>query len=508
MSFSRREFVKFMGGTLGATGLAGCFAETQKDSPFLNFSDRDELVLADGFEYDLLISFKDKISDKDQFGANNDYTCPVVLNENELLFWVNHEYPDVLVGSRWEKGVERTKEMVEHERYSVGGSILHLKKGDKWEVVYNSKYNRRLNAETMIPLISERPIVGKTEAQGTFANCAGGLTPWNTFLTCEENYDLFYGEREREDKERSASRLGWEKYFDNPPEHYGWVVEVNPKTGEAKKLTGLGRFSHECATCVRTKDGRVAVYTGDDRNDQFLYKFLSDEKDSLEKGELFVADVKKGQWISLSIEKQPALKKAFKDQTDVLIHCREAGKLLGATPLDRPEDIEIHPETGDVFITLTNNKPRGNFHGSILRLKESGGDHGAMTFKAADFLVGGDDFSCPDNLAFDSKGNLWIATDMSGGAMNKPPYTKFKNNGLFYVAMSGPEAGIVKQIASAPKDAELTGLSFSPDGKTLFMSVQHPGEKSGSLRTLTSHWPKGGDSEPLSSVVQIRGKLL
>jgi secreted PhoX family phosphatase len=131
-----------------------------------------------------------------------------------------------------------------------------------------------------------------------------------------------------------------------------------------------------------------------------------------------------------------------------------------------------------------------------------------MTFKAADFLVGGDDFSCPDNLAFDSKGNLWIATDMSGGAMNKPPYTKFKNNGLFYVAMSGPEAGIVKQIASAPKDAELTGLSFSPDGKTLFMSVQHPGEKSGSLRTLTSHWPKGGDSEPLSSVVQIRGKLL
>ncbi len=514
MVFNRREFVKFMGGAasaLATLNLVSCQEEVLNESAKFSFSSKDDFLLAPGFEYDLLLSFKDKISDKDRFGANNDYTCPIKISDNELILWVNHEYPDLLVGSRWVKGMERTKEMIESERYSVGGSLIHLKKRDqRWELVYNSKYNRRLNADTMIPLVSDRPIRGKKIAQGTFANCAGGITPWNTILTCEENYDLFYGERIRQTDERIPSRLGWEKTHDNPPEHYGWVVEVNPKTGEAKKLTGIGRFAHECATCVLTKDNRVAVYSGDDRNNQFLYKFLSEKSDSLDKGELFVADVVKGKWISLDINKQPLLKKTFKDQTEVLINCREAGKLLGATPLDRPEDIEIHPESGDVYVALTNNKERGNYHGSILRLKETNGDHSSMSFKASDFLVGGEEFSCPDNLAFDRFGNLWFATDMSGGSMHKEPYKKFKNNGLFYVPMAGPNAGKIMQVASAPTDAELTGISFSPDGKTLFLSVQHPGEKSKSLKRekMTSHWPKGGSEEPLSSIIQIRGKLL
>lgn len=512
MAFNRRDFVKFMGGTTAAItslGLVSCQEEVLNSQEKFSFSDVDDFLLAPGFEYDLIISFKDKISDKDTFGANNDYTCPIKISDDELILWVNHEYPDFLIGSRWSPGVERTREMIDSERYSVGGSLIHLKKRQgRWDLVYNSPYNRRLNANTMIPIISDRPIQGKTVAQGTFANCAGGITPWNTVLTCEENYDMFYGERVRATGERKPSRIGWENFYDNPPEHYGWVVEVNPKTGEAKKLTGIGRFAHECATCIPTKDGRVAVYSGDDRNNQFLYKFLSDKPDSLEKGELFVADVLGGKWMSLNIDKQPILKKNFKDQTEVLINCREAGKLLGATPLDRPEDIEIHPKTGDVFVTLTNNKERGNYHGSILKLSETGGDHTSMTFKAGDFLVGGEDFSCPDNMGFDRFGNLWFATDISGGSMNKPPYSKFKNNGLFYVPMSGPNAGKVMQVASAPTDAELTGISFSPDGKTLFLSVQHPGEKSKSLDKLTSHWPKGGSEEPLSSVIQIRGKLL
>lgn len=519
MSFSRRDFVKFIGGTaavVGPMGFLGCQNMKSEKSlsgvTGLNFSDEDNLLLADGFEYDVLISFKDKISKKDTFGANNDYTCPIALNDNELIFWVNHEYPDMVVGSKWEKGMKRPKSMIDNERYTVGGSLLHLKKVpgpvEKWELVYGSKYNRRLNGATKIPLISESPIAGTNIAEGTFANCAGGKTPWNTVLTCEENYHDFYGERTFPDNKMIPGRLGWEKFYNNPPEHYGWVVEVEPKTGIAKKLTSLGRFSHECATCVRTKDGRVAVYSGDDKNDEFLYKFISDTPDSLERGELFVANIKKGQWISLDIDKQPKLKEAFKDQTDVLVHCREAGRLLGATPLDRPEDIEVHPVTGDVFVCLTNNKRRGNYHGSILKITSHGTDHGADTFKASDFLVGGEDFSCPDNLAFDKEGNLWFATDISGGSMNKAPYTKFKNNGLFYVPMSGARAGEVIQIASAPVDAELTGLSFSPDWKTLFLSVQHPGEKSKNLKNLRSHWPKGGNSIPLSSVVQIRGPLI
>jgi secreted PhoX family phosphatase len=281
-------------------------------------------------------------------------------------------------------------------------------------------------------------------------------------------------------------------------------VEVNPLTGEAKKLTSLGRCAHECATCVRTKDGRVAVYTGDDKNSEFLYKMISDKKDSLEQGELFVANLEKGEWISLSIDKHKVLKDNFKDQTDVLIHVREAGKLLGATPLDRPEDIEIHPKTGDVFVTLTNNKPNGNYHGKILKISEASGDHGSIKFKASDFLLGGDTFSCPDNMVFDKDGNLWMATDISGSAMNKAPYVKFKNNGLFFIPTSGKNAGKVFQVASAPNDAELTGLTLTPDGKTLFVSVQHPGEKSKDMNNMTSHWPDGANSMPKSAVVQIK----
>ncbi|MCF8059397.1 MAG: DUF839 domain-containing protein [Bacteriovoracaceae bacterium] len=511
MSFNRREFVKFLGGStlaLGPLSLTSCQQKTGALKG-IDFSSKDEFILAEGFEYDLLISFQDKISDKDTFGSNNDYTCPVAINDSEVILWVNHEYPDLLVGSQWSEGIERTKEMIDQERYTVGGSLLHLKKEQKiWKLVFNSPYNRRLNGNTEIPLISERPIEGKKTAIGTFANCAGGITPWKTILTCEENFHNYYGDRTFPEGKKVESILEWDKFYDYPPEHYGWVVEVNPMSGAAKKLTALGRFSHECATCIPTKDGRVAVYSGDDKNDEFLYKFLSDKGDSLEKGELFVANIAEGQWISLSWEKQDILKKTFKDQTDVLIHCREAGRLLGATPLDRPEDIEINPATGDVFVCLTNNKKRGNMHGSILKISESGSDHSSMSFKASDFLVGGESFSCPDNMAFDKAGNLWFATDISGGSMNKPPYSKFKNNGLFYVEMKGANAGEVIQIASAPKDAELTGLSFSPDGETMFLSVQHPGEKSKNLKSLTSHWPRGGESIPLSSVIQIRGPLL
>jgi len=513
MGIDRRDFVKFMGGSAailsGLSGLTSC----SEDFKGLAFSSADDLILADGFSSKVLISFGDKISKKDTFGANNDYTALIPLNRegDEVIMWVNHEYPDLPFGSKWFNGVARTKEMIDQERYSVGGSLLHLVKSQargEWQLKENSQFNRRLNGETKIPIISDREIEGSLIAEGTFANCAGGVTPWSTILTCEENYFLFYGEREFRGRAVSESRLGWEKFYQNPPEHYGWVVEVNPRTGASKKLTGLGRFSHECATCVRTEDGRVAVYSGDDKNSEFLYKFISSGKDSLEKGELFVANIGTKKWMSLDIKKSKLLQDKFKDQTDILIHTRQAARLLGATELARPEDIEINPKTGEVFVCLTNNTPVGNYHGSILKISPRDGDHGAEDFVAQDFLVGGNDFSCPDNLAFDSSGNLWFATDISGGAMNKAPYEKFKNNGLFYVPMSGREAGKVFQIASAPTDAELTGLSFAPDGKTLFLSVQHPGEKSSSLQELTSHWPRGGESLPLSSVVAISGHLI
>ena len=522
LEFNRRNFVKFLGGGAVAaanigvlSSLNSCAGSTKEINklPFrpIDYTNRDDLVLAEGFEYSVVISEGDKINGNELFGANNDYTAVTHLNSNEIILWVNNEYPTPLFVSGWTKGKKRTKRQVDLERASVGGSIVHLKregKGKPWKFVADSKYNRRIDGTAKIPLIAPRPVAGGLVATGTLGNCAGGVTPWGTILTCEENYQDYYGERARENKVLKKGRLGWDRFYKHPPEHYGWVVEVNVMTGEAKKLTALGRFAHESATAVKTKDGRVAVYSGDDKKGEFLYKFLSDKKDSLETGELFVADVKNGKWVSMDIEKQPILKKNFKDQLDVLIHCREAGRLLGATKLDRPEDIEIHPFTGDVYLTLTNNKNRGNYHGSIFRLRETNGDYASMTFSAGDFLVGGRDFSCPDNLAFDKNGNLWMVTDMSGSAMNKPPYSKFKNNGLFFIPTAGKLAGQVFQVASAPTHAEITGLSWDEDHETLFVAVQHPGEKSKSLKKLTSHWPNGGTSRPKSSVVQISGKAL
>lgn len=511
---NRRSFVKFVAGS--AVALSSCGTTTKvEDLPLnsIDYSSADKLILANGLQYEVLIKEGDKINQSGEiFGHNNDYTAFLPINENEAYFWVNHEYPiPQLLHGRVYNANEKTKAMVDKEREVVGGSILKIKRKDKnspWFVDKKSTRNKRLTGKTKIPMIADRKIAGTKTAIGTFGNCAGGVTPWGTVLTCEENYHDFYGEYEFGAKKLTPSKLAWEKFYQNSPYHYGWVVEVNLKTGESKKLTGLGRFAHESATCIRAKDGKVVVYSGDDKAGEFLYKFISKNENDLHEGELFVADIKNGKWLSLDINKNKALKSTFKDQTDVLIHCRKAGRLVGATHLDRPEDIEIHPTTGDVFITLTNNKKRGNFHGSILKLSENNADHLSGNFKAEDFLVGGEDFSCPDNLAFDRKGNLWMVTDISGSAIGKEPYKKFKNNGLFYIPTSGEHSGKVFQVASAPVEAELTGLTFSADHKTLFFSVQHPGEKMKSIKDLTSHWPDGGNSIPRSAVVQITGPTL
>jgi secreted PhoX family phosphatase len=250
------------------------------------------------------------------------------------------------------------------------------------------------------------------------------------------------------------------------------------------------------------------TYSGDDTNNEHFYKFISDSESSLEKGKLYVANLEKGEWLSLDINEQEILKKTFKDQTEVQIYAREAAKLVGATALDRPEDIEFDPLTGNVLVTLTNNKSKNNYYGSILKIMEKDGDPGALKFSHGTFLTGGKEsgFACPDNMIFDPKGNLWFTCDISGEAIEKGPYTGFGNNSLFVFLRSGARAGEIIRVASGPMDAEFTGPCFSPDYKTLFLSVQHPGELSTSKENPTSHWPDGGMPRP--SVVTLQGPLL
>ncbi len=500
----RRNFLKFMGmSSLVAGALTlGCSTSKHKTSSNLFPSLKDDLILGGGLTYHILIKTGDKITSTDVFGSNPDYTAFIPLDKNSGLLWVNHESANPLFVS----GKERTKENIIKERMMVGGSILHLVNNGKWEVKLDSPFNRRINSDTPFIFSSNQVIAGSNKVIGTLANCAGGVTPWGNILTCEENYSEFLGERDFKTGKFTASREHqWDIFFPLPPEHYGWVVEINPKTGFGKKLVGLGRFAHECATVNQALDGRCVVYTADDKSDEHIYKFMAEKPGSLEKGKLYVADLEKGKWISLDRNDHQILKDNFKNQLEIQIFTRSAAKMVGATPLNRPEDIEIDPKTGNIFVTLTNNFAKGDYMGEILKIVEKNGDPLSLDFEASTFLMGGKNtgFASPDNLAFDNSGNLWMVTDMTGDLLGKDPYTPFGNNGLFKIPLTGPNAGSVIQMGSAPKEAEFTGPSFSPDFKTLFLSVQHPGEKSKSLQELTSHWPQGGDSIPSSAVVAI-----
>ena len=543
--YSRKEFISFLGkATAGAMvippflmkcgntstpmkpdGLSPEYLSRLRDLVLegIAATDKDDLVLANGLNYHPIVRWSDSISDKDTFGFNCDFTCFIPLDEsnpNDGLLWVNHEYINSLYVSdydEWNEEQARTKAQVDLEMYNVGGSIVRIRKEDgKWQLVHNDPLNRRITSHTPMKLNWDHPVMGKTVAMGTLANCSGGITPWNTFLTCEENYDGFYGETVY-DADNKATKIpsdyyGWENYYDNPPEHYGWVVEIDPKDGSAQKHIALGRFAHECCTLYQLEDDRIVAYTGDDSNSEHLYKFISSKPNSLKDGTLYVADTVNGKWLALDWESQDVLKDKFKDQTEVLIRAREAAKLLGATELNRPEDIEIDPVTGHIFVSLTNNKDKGDYHGSILKIEEDGGAFDALSFKASTYIVGGEEngFSCPDNLAFDLAGNLWMTSDMSGSWMNKAdkPYMTFKNNSLFVIPRYGKDAGKVIRVASAPKDAELTGPWFSPDGSTLFLSVQHPGEQTRDKDNPTSLWPFDGDNIPKPTVVAITGDLI
>lgn len=517
---NRRDFLKFTGRGAALLLAASCASPFERlalsKTRLIELlpSIEDTLKLAPGFTSKVLISWGDSINiTGEQFGFNNDFIAYVPLNTNEGLMWINHEYVHPLFVSGHiidDNYIRKTKEQAIIEMKAVGGSIIHIKKvNDEWIVLKDSVYNRRLDAFTKIPFSNNTEVYGAQIAIGTLANCAGGVTPWNTFLTCEENYQNFFGEAVYEKDgsrihQNAKWQMGWDIHYSYPPEHYGWVVEINPRSGEAKKLVSLGRFSHEGACTVRALDGRVVVYMGDDANDECFFKFISDSKDSLDSGTLYVANLESGKWLPLDM-KNPLLKKKFKNQTELLIRTREAAHLVNGTKLDRPEDCKIDPITGHIYLNCTNNVPANRPFGSIHKFIEKNNDYGSLEFESSVFIFGGEKskISCPDNLAFDTKGNLWVTNDISEDEIGSERYKVFGNNALFYIPMSGEHKGLAFRVVQAPNDAELTGPCFSDDGRTLFLSVQHPGAKTKDLKKLTSNWPDGGNQIPRPAVVAI-----
>lgn len=541
---SRRDFVHFFGKVAVASILVPPFLEscgnhnnringgtlTEEDREQLNDlllegispTSRDDVVLSRGLNSRVLIRWGTPINETEKFGINNDFTCFIPMEEgvdDDGLLWVNHENisPFFISGLQRDEIRPRRKQDVDEERKHVGGSIIRVKKIDgQWTFIPDDPLNRRIDATTEIPFNWPHPIDGSDKAIGTHSNCSGGITPWGTILTCEENYEDFYGYSPK-DKVRpygdGPSYYGWDDIYPLSPDHYGWVVEVDPLTGRAQKHVALGRFAHENATMKKLDDGRLVVYMGDDKENEFIYKFISSKPNSLTEGILYVADTENGRWMPLDYESQPALQREFPDQTEVLLRARRAARIMGATPQNRPEEIEIDPITGHVFVALTKNPSVGDYHGEIMKIKEDGNRYDALTFETETLATGGKEsgFACPDNLTFDLSGNLWFTCDISSGSMNKlryPQYWSFKNNGLFVLIRHGEEAGKIIQVASAPIEAEFTGPWFSPDHKTLFLSVQHPGSKTTNLNRPTSTWPHDGDGLPKSSVITIEGPLI
>ena len=623
---TRRSLLRAGGVAVLAVGagsaLAACSSDTQpaptSSSPAapepvagMNFASvapntEDAVVVADGYRHAVVIRWGDPVlpdapafdvarqsgaAQRGQFGFNNDFAglLPVPGRQDHFLLVTNFEYvtPEFMFPGY--DAAAPTRDQFEVEIAAVGMGVVEVQRtGDGLTPVIGS-YNRRITADT--PMVLTGPAAGsdpvKTEADptgravaGTFANCAGGVTPWGTVLSGEENFQDYFGaadgapapgpvDADRMDRygvSVEPTALLWETFdprFDltrtpNEPNRFGYIVELNPWDPQSTpvKHSALGRFKHEGATIYVTDDGTVVAYTGDDERFDYMYKFVSSKKIQpstgggydaaamahnmtiLDEGTLYVAKLSSdipadqidgsgelpadgafrgtGTWIPL-LRSGPdgqgeSLVDGFTAQ-EAAVFTRMAADKAGATKMDRPEDFEANPVTGKVYLALTNNSRRGtdgnpradaanprneNKSGQVLELTD---DHAGTAFtwelllvcgdpQAADTYSGGFDksrvspISCPDNVAFDSHGNLWISTD--GNALES-------NDGLFAVALEGAQRGEVRQFLTVPLGAETCGPVITDDLVTV--CVQHPGESDEhTLDNPQSRWPEGGST--------------
>ncbi|MET7394805.1 PhoX family phosphatase [Dactylosporangium sp. NPDC005572] len=571
----------------------------------------DGIVVPNGYDHAVVIKWGDEVvpgaprfnvakqtadAQSKQFGYNNDFVAVLPLDRRgeRALLVCNHEYTNEDLMFPAFPGIDGLSvEQLKVAMAAHGMSVVELERvGDsgRWEPVTRGwrRYNRRITALATKFTVTG-PAAGsallKTKADptgrvvvGTLNNCAGGVTPWGTILSGEENFNQYFVGAETStgaDKDRfnrygidtvnrypSGSRK-WDRAderFDltkNPNEanRFGWVVEVDPFTpgSTPRKHTALGRVKHEGANIIIAKSGKAVAYMGDDERFDYLYKFVSDKKfDSgksyfarrhnltlLESGTLYVAKLGftsaaeidgsgklpsdgafngTGTWVPLVKDGKSQVPGMTTEE--VLVFTRLAGDAVGATKMDRPEDVEPNPKTGKIYVALTNNTARGpagkapadeanprtnNKHGHIFEITEDKGDHTGTTFTWTIPIVCGDPkdpatyfmgydknlvspISCPDNVAFDGAGNLWISTD--GNALGT-------NDGLFAVPLEGAEKGHLKQFLTVPYGAETCGPWIHTDNKSAFVAVQHPGEISGaSIEKPASNWPDGDFAKP------------
>ncbi|AMM26531.1 PhoX family protein [Variovorax sp. PAMC 28711] len=514
-----------------------------------------------------------------QAGMHHDgmHFFPLGNGGDRALLVMNHEYTDERF-LHTDGVTEWSADKVAKSLHAMGVSVIEIARhAEGWRQVLPSSFARRIHGNTAMRIAG--PAAGtpwmRTAANpagdkvfGTFANCAMGVTPWGTYLTCEENFHGYFGGPKEaagsvdEMQRRYGTVPGsqWVDYwrfderFDitkhpNEPNRFGWVVEIDPfdPTATPVKRTALGRKHQESATCTLTADGRVAVYMGDDARFEYIYKFVSRDKvrpgtdaaaraanrTLLDEGTLHVARYDAdgtGRWLPL-VHGQNGIDGAagFATPAEVLIHARCAGDIVGGTKMDRPEWIAVHPQTGEVYVTLTNNSQRGlpgkpapdaanprvdNRFGGILRWREDGHDAAATTFRWDHFALAGDPavpavaarypsakadvFGSPDGLHFDAGGLLWIQTDGNVDELGC-------NNQML---CADPASGRIARFLVGPIGCEITGCVVTPDRRSLFVNIQHPGEqRTGADGLYSSAWPETsgrGKVRPRSATVVVQ----
>ncbi|PZX19843.1 hypothetical protein LX81_00306 [Palleronia aestuarii] len=476
--------------------------------------------------------------------------------------------PEVVVApaDQWRADVE----MAAH-----GGTIIEIRRDNgAWTPVLDGARNRRITAKT--PMEVTGPVAGHARLQtsadptgrevlGTINNCAGGVTPWGTYIMAEENFHGYFigtlpeGHPETANYERygvPGESYEWGRFHDrfdlsaepNEPNRFGWVVEVDVEDPQStpKKRTALGRFKHEGAESIVAPGGQVVFYLGDDERFDYVYKFVTagtynpDDRaanmDLLDDGTLYVARFEEDgtvAWLPLTHGEGPlTAENGFESQADVLIETRHAADLLEATPMDRPEDIEPNGANGRVYVMLTNNTRReeandanpriDNAFGHIVEIAEEGGDFAATsgtweilvqcgdpsiaevgaTFSTATTENGW--FGMPDNCAVDSDGRLWISTD------GNSPAATGRTDGLWAMDTEGEARGTSRLFYRVPIGAEMCGPCPTPDLATFFVAVQHPGDggedwepfgRPSYYEDLSTRWPDFRDDMPVRPAV-------
>ncbi|WP_030170933.1 PhoX family protein [Spirillospora albida] len=582
----------FLGTAAGGTASAAASPARPGRRPLLGFkavptSTDDTLTVPEGYTAQVLIPWGTPIrssgpawkkdasnsakEQEQQIGMHHDgmHLFPMGRGDTGLLV-LNHEYTDnTLLYTDGNATV--TREKVDKALAAHGVSVVKVARTKSgWQRV-DSRYNRRITGNTPVtfsgPVKPGHPeLAAKGPARGTLNNCSSGYTPWGTYITCEENFNGYFGtadpswkpstEEARYGIGASGGDYRWhtaDPRFDvaaNPKEanRFGWVVEIDPFSphGTPVKRTALGRFKHESATVTESR-GRVVVYSGDDQDGEYVYKFVGDGnwrllralgRSPLDHGTLYVAkfnDDGSGTWLPLKFGTGPlTAANGWKDQADVLLRTRTAADAVGATKLDRPEWVAVNPGNKDVYLTLTNgggnggkvNPRKPNPYGHIVRWREKRGDNTALTFEWDIFVLAGDPaydpqvelgpdniFGSPDGIGFDRAGRLWIQTDISNSsqALASKGYDNIANNALL---AADPRTGEIRRFLVGPRGSEVTGFTLAPDQRTLFINIQHPGESSAAWGTPTpqnpravSNWPEfDPNGRPRAATVAIRRK--